>query len=157
MHVGIHYPFHDDRWAVTSQFYDVPGRVGWIPRKLFASFAAGQPGPWATLSGWTDVSSIGVVAIGRENVVYDFPPTGPFDRISVQILVAFPGGVKSTSYEFSGSLLGVTLLGAFDNTHPAPSYSIACNMFVGGASAAPLPPYVPPGAFQIRPATWSEV
>ncbi len=157
MHKGLHYPYHADLWAVSSQFYDVPSRGGWIPRKLWLTFAAGQPGPWAALSGYAAASNIGNVLADREHVTYEFPPVLPFDQITVQIAVAFPFGVKSTTYEFAGSIVGVTVLGAFDNNHPAPVYAIFCNSFVNGVSAPPLPGYTPPGAFVIRPALWAEV
>lgn len=157
MHKGLDYPYHQDLWAVPSQFYDVPSRAGWIPRKLWLTFAGGQPGCWAPMSGYAAASNIGTVALDRQSVVYDFPPVFPFDRITVAILTAFPMGVMNTSYVFAGSILGITVLGAFDNVHPAPQRAIHSNTFVNGASGPPLPPYNPPGAFTIRPAVWAEV
>lgn len=159
MHVGRVYPYHVQRWAVPSLFYDpLNSGGGWIPRKMWIAWDGGQPAGWTDFNAFTGASEIGVVSFDWQAVEYTwFVALGIYDRISVTLLATdFPLNPRPLRYDLGIISGGLVLGAAVSDLRTPPVYTVGNAVWPTGTQPPAGGTYLPPDVI-VRPAKWSEV
>lgn len=155
MHVGKFYPWHEDLWACSAQWWP-----GWIARKMFWSWGIGSLYPWDLYAGVSQVSEIGIVSMDRETVTYNFPLLGTTTIAQALLYTAGAGTAKSSRWQiFLNDTRFNTPAAALADPIAAPVYDAAPPNadWPTGTVVSPNTGYVIPENLVLRPAVWAEV
>lgn len=152
MHVGRTYPWHEDLWAVSSQWWP-----GWIPRKVVIEWGTGQAYPWNDFSGRVDLSAVGIVTPDRDFCEWAFPLFGPYTYYRVYCGIGELAPDKWSSYGLVCNQPAFNTPAAAASDHkPDPQTAFGNLAWPTGSIVAPNPNYVAPDVL-VRPALWAEV
>ena len=139
MHKGLQYPFADDLWAVSSQFWP-----GFIPRVMRVIFGAVNPFPWDAFAGMTANSVARVTSVNRELVFWEIAQPNPLITLRVTMAVAL-APVKATVYTVSwGPLATPAFAVGYSDPTAAPTYGVQCFNWPNGVATPPNLAYVAP-------------
>lgn len=155
MHKGLVYPYAADRLAVSSQFWGGRSVQGFIAAFGFLDFASVQLYPWTDLAGFSSSSFDVLISPDRETAIYEFPNPFVGGDLFVQVQVAYPAGVKSTSYNLVNSDIALPSPAGALNVVAAPQRQFGNTNWPDGPPVLPNTAYVAPDVI-FRAAKWGE-